>query len=206
MDRSISQAAVYEKSFSLACSKPDLDKETSYSIHDGKETRVTSTVSVRPDLRGSEGREDTLLFLKSPALQNDQVLANFTQPTMSSASRKPFDDHCEIDGVKISWESYWETAGNNWVYDSCMNDYAQKSAENNIQENMHEETVEVSDKEWNRMVWMYGPSDVKAEMLEKERNAFEGRSEDLQNAMRNSDFEGFLEKYPGTDPSIFVPV
>jgi hypothetical protein len=115
MDRSISQAAVYEKNFGLACSKPNLDKETLDSIQNGKERSVTSAGNVRPDLQESEGREHALLFLKSAALQKDKVLANFSQPTMSSASRMPLDDHCGSDGVKIGWESYWETAGNNWI-------------------------------------------------------------------------------------------
>jgi len=206
MDRSISQAAVYEKNFSLASSNSDVNKKTFDSVRNREETCAVSTGNSQPELRASEGAGETLLLLKSANVKNETAVSNFTQPTMSSASHKSFDDGYEPDGVGMSQESYWEMAAHNWVVDSCKKDSAQKSAENNIQEDMHEETVEVSDEEWSRIVWMYGPSDLKAEMLEKEKKASEERFEDLQSAMRNSDFEGFLKKYPGTDPSIFVPV
>lgn len=202
MDRLISQAAVHEKSFSLACSNYDVNKSTFDSVQNRQETCAVSTGKSRPQLRASEGAGDTLFLPRSANVKNEKAASSFTQPTLLDGSHESCDVEYEVPDLKASSENYWETAAYNWVVDSYKMKGAQKSAENNLQEDMHEENAEVSDKEWRRMACMYGPSDLKAEMNERK----EQFSQDYKSAINNGDVKGFLEKYPGTDPHIFVPV
>ena len=134
-------------------------------------------------------------------MKNEDVVSSFTQPTLSGASHESCDVEYEVPGLTASSEDYWEGAAYNWVVDSYKKECAQKSAENKLQEDMHEENAGVLDKELMRMACEYGPSDLKAEMDEREKQF----SQDYENAFNSGDVKGFFEKYPGTNSQIFLP-
>lgn len=201
MDRSVSQAAAYKKSFSLACSNSNVHKKTLDSVQNREKTWDVSTGNSRPELRVSDGAGETMFPLRSANVKNEEVVSSFTQPTLSGASYEPCDVEYEVPGLSASSEDYWERAAYNWVVDSYKEECAQKSAENKLQEDMHEENAEVSDKEWRRMASVYGPSDLKAEINEIEKQF----SQDLQDAFYSGDVKIFFEKYPDADPHIFLP-
>jgi hypothetical protein len=201
MDRSVSQAAVYEKSFSLACSNSDVNKKTFDSVQNREETWDVSTGNSRPELRVSEGAGETMFLLRSGNVKNEEVVSSFTQPTLSDASHESCEVEYEVPGLSAYSEDYWERAAYNWVVDSYKKECAQKSTENKLQEDMHGENAEVSDKEWRRMASMYGPSDLKDEIDERE----EQFNQDYRNAFNSGDVKGFFEKYPDADPHIFLP-
>ena len=201
MDRSISQAAVYGTNFSLARSNSDVNKKTSDSVQHREETHAVSGGKSRPELRASEGAGETVLLPGFANVKNEKAVSSFTQPTLSDASHESCDVEYEVPGLIASSENYWERAAYTCVADSCKKGRAQDSTDNNLQEDMHEENAEVSDKDWIRMACMYGPIDLKAEIEEREKQF----SQDYKNVMNNGDVRSFLEKYPGTDPHIFLP-